>query len=318
MRLNAKLLLLVFLALPMARAQVPEPGAAPIDGATVAPPAVLKTIELEWDAVENAGGYEVKLTPADGGKSMQFTTLENHISEQVPVGNYDLQVRAKSSDGSDYSPWSEKMPFAVAAKELTPIHPEDGATLDGHAEAKQTVEFKWTPVDKIKLYTLIVWNEERKDKPWIFTTKETSKKIDVPPAQVYHWQVKFDSADDVEYQQQLKTFSFTLLGAGLLKPEINTKPPHPIVALNWKPTPDAKEYLVKLYFRYLDVKKWKPVREEKMSLTEIKLAKLKPGAYKLEVIATAPRHMPSEAGVFEFFIKPTEEELSRALQQAAK
>jgi len=274
---------------------------------------MLKTIELEWDAVENAGSYEVKLVAEIGQAPMQFTTQEAKLIQQVPVGNYTLQVRARSADGSDFSPWSEPMPFAVLVKELLPLHPEDQSIVDSDGVKKATVEFRWSPVEKVKVYTLIVWSEDKKDTPYVFSTKVPIKKIDVPPAQTYYWQVKFESADDVAYQQQPKTFSFTLLGKQLVKPEINGKLPPQPKELTWRASPEAKEYTAKLYYHYLDEKDWTLVREEKLSATVWETQKLKAGAYKLEVIAKAPRHIASEPAIHEFYIKPTQEELGRAL-----
>lgn len=276
-------------------------------------PLAMKTIELEWDSVDNAGSYEVKLLPEDALVPMQFTTQEAKLVQQVPVGNYTLQVRARSTDGSDYSPWSEPMPFAVVVKELQPLHPEDKSVVPSDGVSKQTVEFRWTPVEKVKLYTLVVWSEEKKETPYIFNTKETFKKLEVPAAQVYFWQVKFESADNVAYAQQPKTFTFTLLGKHLLKPEINSKSPPPLTELTWRASPDAKEYAAKIYYRCLDESEWKPLREAKLAGTSWAIGKLKAGAYKLEVIARAPRHIDSEAAVYQFVIKPAQADLEQAL-----
>lgn len=294
--------LLLFSALT-AHAQTPAP----------ATPQALKTIELEWDAVENAGSYEVKLTAEDGQAPMQFTTQEAKLIQQVPVGNYALQVRARSTDGSDFSPWSEPMPFAVLVKELLPLHPEDKSIVDSDGVKKATVEFRWSPVEKVKIYTLIVWSEDKKDTPYVFSTKVPNKKIDVPPAQTYYWQVKFESADDVAYQQQPQTFSFTLLGKQLVKPEINSKLLPLPKELTWRASPEAKEYAAKLYYHYLDEKDWTLLREDKLTATTWEMQKLKAGVYKLEIVASAPRHIPSEPAIHEFTIKPTQQELDQAL-----
>jgi hypothetical protein len=308
--------LVIFTLTANTLAQQSPPAATPAPPPAAPPSVPLKTIELEWDAVENAGSYEVKLTPEGGGEPLQFKTPENRLSHEVPIGNYDLQVRALSADGQDASPWSERMPFAVAAKELTPLNPEDGATLDGQSVPKVTVEFKWTPVDKVKLYTLVVWNEDKKDKPWVFTTKNTSKKLDVPAAQVYYWQVKFESADAVTYQQQPKTFSFTLLGSALLKPEIQTKMPARPESFRWRSSPQAQEYEVKLSFRHLDESEWKTLRADKRPDTQWTVGSLKPGVYRLEVTAKASRRAPSATAVHEFTVKPSVQELDQALRAA--
>ena len=137
-------------------------------------------MELEWEKVENASGYEVRLTPTDGSKARVFPTVENHFAQEVPVGNYHLQIRARSKETGDLSPWSAPIELEVAVKEIIPITPADQSTIDAAGNAKQPVEFKWSPVEKVKIYTLKVWSEDRKETPWIFTGKGTSKKLEVP------------------------------------------------------------------------------------------------------------------------------------------
>ncbi len=277
----------------------------------------MKTIELEWEAVENAGSYEVKLIPESGSEPLIFQVPENILSREVPIGNYVLQMRARSKDGSDYSSWTQAIPLAVIAKELLPIQPKNEASIEGFGQPKHTVEFQWTPVENVKEYTLIVWSEDHKDKPYTFTTKLTQKKIEVPVAQVYYWQVKFSSADDVAYQQAPKTFSFTLLGDKLTKPEIAAKiPPIGVEKLTLKGPRKTQKYTAKLYFHYLDKSYWKDILETETKDAFLNGLKLKPGAYKLEVVAKANRQMSSEPAIREFTIKPKAVDLELALTQA--
>jgi hypothetical protein len=306
------LILKLLFAFSLHAQPVPEPEVLLPDQAK---PETLKTIEVDWDEVENTTGYEVKLTPATGEKPLFFSTKENHLTRKVPLGTYTLQIRARETD--EASPWSAPTTLEVAIKEIQPLNPEDGSTINAEGKDKQVVEFKWSPVDKIKIYTLKVWSESRRENPWVFTGKTTAKKIEVPPGEVYHWQVSFESADDVSYAQEPRIFSFVLQGTKLLRPEIDAKisKTNP-KSLSWTAPADAKEYDAKLFYRYLDETEWKLVREETLTTNSWAMQKLRPGAYKVEVVAHAPRRLSSEKAELEFVIKPTASDLELALRGA--
>jgi hypothetical protein len=289
----------------------PTPAAEP-SVATAPAPEVWKTIELEWEKIDKADTYEVRLTPATGGQVHVFTTPENHLSQNVPVGNYKLQIRARDNETGDMSAWSAASDLEVAVKEIIPLHPADQAIINAETTAKQSIEFKWTPVDKVRIYTLKVWSEEKKDNPWTFTGRATSRRLEVPPGRVYYWQVSFESANDVSYHQEPKIFSFTLEGTQLLQPEI-----HPYQAgkdLSWKGGAETKFYKTKLYYRHLDEKEWKLIGENSVNEAQLPFAKMKPGNYKIEVIAAAPRRLNSPPANYEFLVKPPYAELMKNLK----
>lgn len=284
---------------------------------TATPPLTpLKTIELDWEAVENAGGYEVKLSPENGQAPLVFETPENHLSKAVPIGNYVLQMRTKSKDGRDTSEWSPPIPLAVVAKELTPLKPAQNAEIDGSKKPKISVDFEWSPVANAKSYTLSVWSDDKKDKPYVFTTKSTRRTLDVPTAQIYHWKVEFESADDVRYQQEPKLFTFTLLGQRLTKPEIIDHSLSCKDMLTWTDSEDAETYSAELFFKFIDETEWRSVQKQNGNEAFMPCPKLRTGAYKLEVTAKAGRRSPSEPAIKEFLIKPTLADINHSLQQA--
>ena len=274
-----------------------------------------KTIEIEWEAVPKVGGYEVRLVPAGGGKTLKFLTVESRLVQDVPVGEYKMQIRSRAKDEDYMSAWSEVIPLEIVAKEITPIKPEDKATLNAVGIAKYTVEFEWATVDKVKEYTLKVWSEKRIDKPWVFVTRKTSKKLDVPPGEVYHWQVLFESASAVSYAQAPTTFTFTILGQKLTTPEITIPTPAPnLNKMSWRESEGATTYIAKLYYRHLDETTWTLALQTQTPHTEWLFAGLKRGAYRLDVLATAARRTQSDLAQFEFSIKPSDVELKQALK----
>jgi hypothetical protein len=278
-------------------------------------PALTKSIELEWEAVENAFGYEVQLTPKAGGTAITFKTVEPQLTQEVPVGVYNLRIRARHKEFADHwSAWSDAMTVEVLSKDLNLEYPKDGTVLKSASDAREEVRFEWTAVDQVKEYTLKIWTEETKDDPITFVTRKNSQRLKLIPSKVYFWQVTFESSSKVSYVQQAKTASFILEGPKLVEPSI--KPfaaTEPKTSLTWSSSEKTKEYKATLNFRFLDEQAAVKKKEILTKETKWEFGKLKPGVYKLEVIATAPRHANSDPGVYEFQIKPTEAEVTQAL-----
>lgn len=275
----------------------------------------LKTIELEWDPVDNAFGYEVRLTPEGGGKPLLFKTLEPKLVQEVPVGVYALRVRSRHKEVDDvWSPWSEALRLEVLIKELLPEKPLENEILIAKSDAREEVEFRWTKIDKAKNYVLRIWDEENKDKPITFVATKNSQRLKLLPGRIYFWTVSFESATQVTYAQKENISTFTLQGQKLVKPSISEVQPGEVKEFSWIASPKAKAYKTKLLFRYIDETKWRMVREDVVEGTTLEVEKLGAGVYKLEVIATAPRYTNSEISVFEHTVKPTEAELNLAIQ----
>ncbi|MGE0528658.1 MAG: hypothetical protein AB7P49_16435 [Bdellovibrionales bacterium] len=269
---------------------------------------------MEWEPIEKAGGYEVRLTPAQGGEPLIFPTTESKLIRDVPMGVYKVQIRSRARDVDYFSPWSGVIEVEVVAKEPEPLKPEQGAVIPGHGRKKVTVDFEWTPVEKAKRYTLRVWSQARKDKPWIFRTEGTRKSLEVPPGEVYFWQVFFTSSTGIAYQQEPLAFSFSVLGAKLITPNPQApEKPREAKTLAWKPSPEAERYKTKLLYRHLDETEWTAVKEIAVIIPEVSLSDLKPGQYRIELIAQARRRMDSDVGAAEFVVKPTEAEVITAL-----
>lgn len=293
---------------------VDAPAAAILD----LPPAEMKTIELEWEAVDNADGYEVRLTP-EKGKPIFFRTFEPKLNEEIPTGVYALRVRSRHKEAAEiWSPWSDPLRFEVLKKELVLEAPLNETTVTAKTNAREEVEFKWTEIPKVRDYVLKLWTEETKEKPLTFVTRKNSQRLKLLPSQVYYWQVTFDSATAVQYVQVVKTNYFTLQGPKLVKPSIRPfKPGEEQTGLSWISSKKAHSYTANLYFRYLDETEWNEIKEEKPTEARWDFGKLKPGAYKLEVVAHAPRHADSDKGFYEFIVKPKREVLEKSMLELA-
>jgi hypothetical protein len=275
----------------------------------------MKTVELEWESVENAFGYQVRLTPEGGGKPLIFRTLEPKLVQEVPVGVYALRVRSRHKEVEDvWSPWSEALRLEVLVKELVLQKPLENSVLVAKSDGREEVEFEWTQIEKAKDYVLKIWTEETKDKPITFVAHKNTQRLKLLPGRVYFWTVTFESATRVSYAQKEHVSTFTLQGRKLVMPSIAEITAGEVKEFSWIGSPKAKAYKAKLFFRYLDEKKWQVVKEDVLPGTKWPVDKLHAGVYKLEVVATAPRYTNSDTAVIEHVVKPTEAELTAAIQ----
>jgi hypothetical protein len=266
--------------------------------------------------VENAFGYEIRLTPKNGGTPLTYKVLENKFTQDVPVGVYVLRIRSRHKEVEDlWSPWSDPLPLEVLVKELLMLEPAHEAVLTAKGEAREEVTFTWTKIDKARDYVLKIWTEETKEKPLTFVTRKNSQKLKLIAGRVYYWQVVFESATQVTYAQETRTHMFMLQGKKLIQPSIlPLTPAVEIKELAWVKTPKATSYQTKLSYRFLDEDRFEAISQAELTDARWSTDKLKPGVYRLEVIAKAPRHANSDVGVLEFTVKPTEAQLTQALQ----
>lgn len=282
------------------------------------------TLDLEWEVVEDATSYEVKLTPANGGEPLTYLSSDTKLTKKLPAGLYKLQIRSKDKSSGYFGPWSEETEIEVAAKTVQLISPADGSEIAEPKEKRAQVEFQWTPIEGAKEYTLRIWFDDEKNARE-FKSKTARKVLSLPSARSYAWQVTFLTHKSVGYMAAPQIANFKVLGKQLLKPIIDPKlvkiadpkAPEQSQLAKWKNSPGAQHYKVKLLKRALDEEDWQAVTEiPKQNTNELKIEKLKPGAYKIELIAQASNYVSSEPGVLEFVVKPTEAELAEAMKRA--
>ena len=277
-----------------------------------------KVIEIEWEPITRAGGYDLKFIPDDGKAAIFVRTTESRLSQELPIGKYRLQIRTRAKDEDYASDWSAPVPIEVVEKTINPLKPEDKAVIESKA-TKHTVEFEWSPVENVKEYTLKVWNDKRKDNPWVFVTRQTRKRLEVPAAENYYWQVLFEAANSINYQQEPTTLTFTLLGSRLVTPSISTpKSITDVRGLTWTESPGAEEYVIELAYRHLDETEFQPIKSLTTKDLKLPFDQLKPGVYRAQIQARAIKRLPSEKGQLEFLVKPTAEAMRAALAQGSQ
>src|SRR4051812_39710125 len=101
-------LVFIFLLPLFASAQLPPPQA---------------TVELDWEPIENAQAYEVKLEPKTGGAPIIIKATENKISQRVPVGEYSVRIRSQAKKTGYFGKWSPAISIEVSSKVIKLIAP---------------------------------------------------------------------------------------------------------------------------------------------------------------------------------------------------
>ncbi len=274
-----------------------------------------KTIELDWDPIAKASHYEVRLSPVNGDSPLVFRSEEPRLVQEIPVGEYNLSVRAKAKGYEYYSPWSKAVKVAVELKDLALVAPEDKATIDSK-DRVHTVTFKWTAVQDAKSYTLAIWTLSNPQDIKRFRTKGISKNLSLKTGEEYQWKVEFDSPT-VSYEQHPPIFNLTVLGRKVTTPQItrmNIDGEAP--QIKWKKIQGVSGYQVKVLHRYFDEDEFKTVIENSTEKSELSLPLPAPkGIYRVELVARAPLRAPSEPAAREETIKPSASDVANALDQ---
>jgi hypothetical protein len=290
----------------------------------------MTTLDLEWEAVDEASGYEVKLTPkianeeVGPGQSLssgppreplRFTTTESRLSESVPAGVYRLQIRSKDKKTGYFGPWSKPAEIEAVAKAIELLLPADNSVIKDAKSKRANVMFQWNAVPQALYYTLKVWSEDS-SKTQEFIVRAPSKRLNLIAAKVYYWEVTFKTKQAIGYMTKPQRFTFTLLGPQLVQPIVdrNIGLPH-VVKARWSASAGAQNYTTKILRHALDEDDWQEYREGKgIEKNSWNFDRLPPGVYRIEVTAHAKNRVDSEPGFYEFTVKPTEDELAKALK----
>jgi hypothetical protein len=281
---------------------------------------VTALLDLEWEAVSGAKGYEVSLTSQATKKAKNFQTIENRLSERLPVGTYTMKIRSKDRESGYFGPWSPDQDVDVEPKLVELIYPIEGAVLPARHSTNAEVELRWRPFPGAKKYTVSIWNL---DESWRETqsTQKTQARFSIRPGASFRWKVIFESDKSIGYESKAKESTFSILGPKIEKPILQLVTQPAVKAIEWQSCAGAEWYTLSLKYRNIDETDWADgVRvSEKVPQASFKFAKkLDPGRYRLEVAAFSKNRVDSDAAVLEFTIKPTENELLETLYSPEK
>ena len=274
------------------------------------------TLDLEWEPVKEADGYEVELTPKGGGDPLRFTSKDSSFSQALPLGTYKLRIRSKESSSGVYGEWSDATEVDVESKQIGLIAPESEAEFEVENGSELSVDFKWSPGTGAKTYTLRVWPDEEPDQVQEFKTQDTAVRVKLTSMKIYHWNVTFET-DRASYAVNPDARWFIIKGPKLSMPTLDDVELPSVTEISWSDALGAEDYEAILYRRALDETEWKPfMAEPETKETVWHFDKLTPGAYRIEVTAHSSLRTSSDTDFIEFVVKPTKAELIAALRGA--
>lgn len=287
------------------------------DPATAPATPAMTTLDLDWESVKEASGYEVELAPKTGGEPLRFEVQQSSISQQIPINVYKLRIRSKESSSGIYGAWSEATEVDVMPKHIELISPDDNAELATETGNALSVDLRWTPVAGAKSYSLKIWPDGDESKAKEFVTRKTSGRVKLTGMKRYNWSVTFETTSSITYKAEAKSRTFMVKGPKLTKPVIEDIEIPEVTEFNWSDSPGVETYEAILMRRNLDEAEWKPFAERKDSAEPTwEFEKLPAGYYRVEVTAHAKMRTSSESDFIEFIVKPTKDDLIRALRGA--
>ncbi|MGF9760571.1 hypothetical protein AAII07_35820, partial [Microvirga sp. 0TCS3.31] len=224
--------------------------AAPASAAPAAPTITAPSgdtgpsVEVTWQPVEDAAGYEVRIDddPAFGSPEWTSATV-NTVSVPTRLlakGQQHIRVRAKDAAGV-WSDWTTSgfTVGTVAGPTLT--GPENGITL---AQPADPPLLTWAPVAGATTYTIEVDTEDAFVSAATYTTEATALVVpdNQAPGVTYFWRVRADLADgySTEYSD---TREYVV--APIAQPEMTSPSSDDDitdVVLDWTPVAGAKYY----------------------------------------------------------------------------
>lgn len=266
------------------------------------------SLSLKWQPVPGAQSYELEFTSkSDPDKQVRKQVKKTQAKVSLLPGKYELRTRSYDKEGVP-GPWSEGVEVAVKQLQNLSLSPEDGSIVNAEAQGKHSVSFKWNPMTGVKRYLLFIEGEKFKK---VYKTTETTHTVDLPIARKYQWEVRAVSPKGIVYRTKDKLFHFTIEGGALNSPVIKKPPTTHVEEIVWNTVPASSHYSGKLYYKPLLGNVWTLIAEMENEPQRIWSFKepLKPGAYRVQIIAQAERRIPSEPAQREFIVKPKIDDL---------
>lgn len=243
--------------------------------------AVKYEIELDWQEVEDAKGYDVEFQPVAGKRAPIRLRVKNPSWKGgIPIGLYSVRMRSLDSRLVPGA-WSQPSELAVLPPPPKILQPQKSVKSNSAEEGK--VRFGWEPVVGAYSYLVSVKSDDGKYKEEK-EVKGTALELTLPVAKKYSWEV-YSLVDGFKKEH----FSFNVgqfLHIGEMPaPEIIVPTSELIDTLEWKAVPEASGYSFSIYHKS-KTGQWKRVRRGKTKAPQTKIPPKFPGGnYRLEVAA---------------------------------
>jgi hypothetical protein len=251
---------------------------------------VSRWIDMEWEEVPGAKGYEVELFQDVKGTKLtrgKFKLDESRWSHAVSPGQYSLRIRSLDPRGVP-GEWSDYVPLKVRLENPQLLLPVPGAKVE-----KPEVQFEWSEITGAKTYQLVILNPSGSI---LLNTNLQENKYSFPLRSLgkYEWMVFALEENEGTRAQEIwprKSFrSFERVGGELDAPFVNLTLNNK-VNLTWQKSPFAQVYEID----YLPPAGKDKNRRFKLKRLNLRLdpRRLKEGATTFTVKATAPGYEDS-------------------------
>lgn len=263
---------------------------------------VRRNVQVDWDPVEGASLYEVKIYRKDKGPkhSLEFKLKSSSWSANVKPGIYSMKIRSYDSRGVP-GEWSPESDLLVKLPAIIVKSPKEDSTLNATDADKQPLIFEWEKIPDADHYKIQVkattgdWHTEEE-------TKDPKISLDLPSGNSFQWNVIPVDAENRDGEISSQPYKFDLVGPPLDKPSINRPLSKYVQELSWRPTSHADSYSYALQNfdakskRWLTLEKRDAFKGETLSLDISRPS----GLYRLNLQAKARERHSSAISRMEF------------------
>ncbi|MEO0337287.1 MAG: hypothetical protein AAF202_12895, partial [Pseudomonadota bacterium] len=159
-----------------------------------------RSVSLEWSAVPDASGYEIRLIRknADGSKEkpIRYNVADPKWEAIVNYGKYDLQLRSYD-DRNVPGDWSAPMEFVVKPLIPVAISPIKGKKVQSSDDEESVVKLSWKETEGADKYSVRVTSLDGSFSENALTSS-TSAAFELPVARQYSWTVQAIMKDGTE------------------------------------------------------------------------------------------------------------------------
>lgn len=270
-----------------------------------APAESLRNVDLEWEQVEDATKYQIRIAPksteGSSPNSKTFKTNEPKWSGSLVPGLYTMELRSYDARGVP-GEWSEPAEFWVKTPPPRPLSPAPNARERSNEDETYTTQFKWQAISGANLYRLEIESHDGAVK----MTKEVTApevSVELPVARVYRWRVYGIMANQEPGEIPEAWQRLTLMGAPLERPNLQKPLTKYVQELAWEPTKHAAGYDYVLERR--TAQGWKPVeRKRGIKASPLVFDLGNPtGTYRAKLQAFAPLREKSKITEMEFEVR---------------
>lgn len=263
---------------------------------------VRRNFEVEWEAIEGASSYEVKLNRKDepDKKPTLFKTKDTRWAATIKPGNYLMSIRSFDDRGAP-GDWSTPSELQVKLPSVVQDFPRGGTVIQASDEDWEKIKLQWGAVPGAEKYKVSVksvtgnWQAEKEvsDPYW---------EVKVPVAAALEWNVAAIDATGDTGDLNEKPIPFEVKGPTLTRPKIEKPLSKYVRDIEWAAPSKATRYAYELSQKNPKTKKWEKIDgDDSLTINKVEWDITRPsGKYRIKVQAFADRREPSKVVTMDF------------------